>query len=623
MEIKVNDLGVRVDKKGVLHSIGSTSILLEWVEDNNVLYRMLLDCGLKSTYKENSWDRVLDDTNLLRIKNVMDDKVNGYESGIQVMSLSHCHEDHVGGYPWFYTYCKEKNTPINGVPKLYTTTMTWNQFFPFQTELYDLFVEPAKESGYIWDKSIINEIRSYVMPMQYNLEFSLSPKPHDFEITLKFIPAGHIVGSAMTEINTLVNGKSIGKILYTGDTCFRNGGFLVDGVNSLVAQKKMKFDSYKAIIMEATYLRNKPNDFTKLQRSVLKELLENEIKDTISKGGNVVLLVYGVDRTANILVALREIIDDNKIEINLKNRIYLDTSIGGKITNTYIKEFNSFINGNLSEAYSFFREELTNRANDGLGPSMLQLAIEKSDIYEWRSGIENRKELIERYKNGGCIVVATSATMEGGTALMTDGYMHPDCWGSDKRHLFLIIGGAIPSTMAKRAVQQLEKSNGEYADIYYQQYDRGENGEITWMGKEKFKFTSRLKEFSHFSAHANTKELFDFKSTVNHEKLILTHIGGSESVASTQQYANNVFMSGILSYYLKGYKPPMRGDVVILDGKQSVLVQLNPNEKTITLDKESYRMLMTTCLNLKGDFNEKIPSDVIKFLISHYNQTKI
>ncbi len=622
MDIRINDLGAHVDKFNNLHSIGCTSILLEWMEDNSVLYRMLLDCGLKSTYKQNSWDRILDDTNILRIKNVIDDKVSGYNSGIQAMALSHCHEDHVGGYPWFYTYCKQNNIPIDGIPKLYTTTMTWKQFFPFQTELYDLFVEPARGSGYQWDKSIINEMRSYVMPMSYNLDFPLNPKPRDFEIRLKFIPAGHIVGSAMAEIDTLVKGSSIGKILYTGDTCFRNGGFLVDGINGLVSKKRMTFDSYNTIIMEAIYLRNRQEQFLKLQRPVLKELLENEIKDTITKGGNVVLLVYGVDRTANVLVALREIIDENKIGIDLKNRIYLDTSIGGKITNEYIKEFDSFINGNLSEMYSFFREELTNRANNGLGPSMLQSAKEKVDIYEFRHGIEQRKELIETYRNGGCIVVATSATMEGGTALMTDGYMHPDCWGSDQKHLFLIIGGAIPSTMAKRAMKQLEDTKGKFAEIYYQQYDRGENGEIVWMGKEKFKFTSRLKEFSHFSAHANYKELFDFKTTTNHEKLILTHIGGSEDVKTTQQYANNVFMSGIPSYFLKGYKPPLRGDVVILDGNNPEIVHLKENEKTITWDKEAYKMLMSTCISLKGDYNERIPSDVIKFLISHYNQTK-
>ena len=206
MRIRINDLGARIGADGKLHSIGCTSILLEWMEGSAVLYRMLLDCGMKSKYENG--ETVLDTTNLERIKNVFEDKVQGFESGVQAMALSHCHEDHMGGYPWFYSHCKNKDyidregnkkkgIPVNGVPLLYMTSSTWNQFLVFQDDLYDIFAKNAIGSGYEWDKGIINEIGIYKRDKLYHSEQDVYPKPLDFDIKIRFLPAGHIVFSAM------------------------------------------------------------------------------------------------------------------------------------------------------------------------------------------------------------------------------------------------------------------------------------------------------------------------------------------------------------------------------------------------------------------------------------------
>lgn len=627
MYIRVNDLGAKVERNR-LYNIGATSILLEWMEGDIVLYRMMLDMGLKTTTDEknvsNDKYRILDITNVSRIRDIMEDKVPGYNSGIQALAVSHCHEDHVGGYPWFYQYCKDKGIP-EPRPKLYQTIMTWRQFLPFQDDLYEIFEEPAKESEFNWEKTIVNEIAAYADPVDYWVWKPVSPKPQDFEIRIRFIPAGHIVGSSMIEVDTQKDGVSLGKILFTGDVCFRDGGFLVDPINQQIIT-----DTYEAVIMEGTYLRNRLDPtienkiagkpIKKLQRPELREILKGKIIDTLGKGGNLVLLVYGIDRTANILVALRELIDENKLGIDLRNKIFLDTKIGGKIVDAYKKNFETFVRFTGShEDYAYFRKELVNRYNKGLGPSMLQSAIDQSIIYEYVSGIAHRSEKVEQFRNGGCIVVATSATLEGGTAMIAGSYMHPNGWGSDPKNLFLIIGGAIPGISASRAMRDCR--NQGFAEIWYSNYIIGEDGKFKWF-KEKLVFSSRLDTLDEFSAHANPEELRDFKRRISAKKYIVTHIGGNYSPEATQSYVNDIFMSELSKNYLKGFNIPTRGDVAILDGDHKMIVDLKPDEKILKMDQLTYAMLMVKVVKDKGYYGSTTACDVIKRLITEDDQKK-
>jgi predicted metal-dependent RNase len=621
MYLRINDLGCKIGGNNRLYSIGATSVLIEWMEGDIVLYRMMLDCGLKNNI-DDDFNRVLDTTNIARIRDIMEDKVPGYNSGIQALAVSHCHEDHVGGYPWFYTYCKNKGIP-EPRPKLYQTIMTWRQFLPFQGDLYEIFEEPAKNSEYHWDKGIINEISAYANPVDYWTSIPVSPKPQDFEIRLRFIPAGHIVGSAMIEVDTLKSGESLGKILFTGDVCFRDGGFLVDPINQQIIT-----DKYEAVIMEGTYLRNRfaPDEEKRLlgiptqkeNRTVIRENLRKRILDTLGAGGNLVLLVYGIDRTANVLVAIREIIDEGKLGLDLTGKVFLDTKIGGKLVDAYKKNFESFVRSNSHENFGYFRKELVNRSNDGLGPGMLQLAKDQSVIYEYVSGTDHRNSVVEEHRNSSCIVVATSATLEGGTALISGSYMHPDGWGSDPKNLFLIVGGAIPGISASRAIRDFRKQG--FADICYNNHVvEEEGGKWTWYN-EVLRFSSRLDTLDEFSAHANPEELRDLKRRVSAKKYIVTHIGGNYSPEVTQSYVNDIFMAEMARSYLKGFKVPLRGDVAILDGKHKIIVELKPDEKTLKMDAITYGLLLVKVTKEKGYYGSTTACDVIKRLITEDDQ---
>jgi len=601
MEILISDLGSKVENNK-LHSIGQTSILLEWKEEKskNVLYRMLLDMGLKTKI-----DNTLDLTNISKIQDTMNDKVPGYQSGIQAMICSHCHEDHIGGYPLFYQWCKDKGFPSNGIPELYMTGLTWELFKPFQTDLYDILVKPSENSGYTWDKGILNVIDTYRKVKSYNSEISITPNPQTFDIKIKFIPSGHIVGSAMTEIDTIKDGKSLGKVLYTGDMCVRNGGFLVDGIGSLVSKNRIKYDSYKTVIMEGTYFWNLPSEETaktettpikKESSEKLLDILRKKIIDTLSDGGNLILLVYGMDRSANILSAIRILIDENKLGIDIRNKVFFDTKLGSDITYEYTKEFDKFTRFDFPiDQYSYFSDSIVNRYRNN-GVSMLQLD-DKSTFYQKIGSIDARKSIVDEFKDGSCIVVATSATLMGGTALMDGGYMHPDGWGSDKKHLFLIVGSAIPGVKAKISINK-HKKYGQCDLTYWNIKPEGgfEYSDSTFSG--------RLEELREFSAHANYEELRNFRERITSDSFLITHVGSkNRGIEKIRDYAITDFNKAI-----------------ILTNDSKCHVKLEDTPIRMSIDDITYDMLYHKTLNNKGYYNDINACNVIRRLISEDNK---
>jgi predicted metal-dependent RNase len=619
MDILLSDLGVRIGNNNHLSSIGRTSVLLEWAEDGTILYRMLLDMGLKSDYikDDRNRKRILDLTNISRIENIMQDKVLGFDNGIQCMALSHCHQDHAGGYPWFFQMCKNKKIRP---PSLYMTRMTRSQFIPFQNELYDLFEEPAKGTVYDWDKSIINEIvgRDMTISKDYNTPIIIEPRPPDFDIKLTFKNAGHIVGSTMTELETVKYGDSIGEILFTGDICFRDGSFLVDHANMGDIKKH-----YKAIIFEGTYMhhgffeyKKEYEKYAKLKRNDLKRLLKKYVEDTLGKGGNLILLVYAMDRSANILSALRELIDAEEgvgIDIDLKNRIFLDTSSGRIITNEYLDAFQKFImwSGEEEEKEGYLRRGLKNRCNQGF-ISFLQSA-DKRYIFEPIRGSEDRLETIERFGDGGCIIIATSATLDGGTALLQNSYMYPNGWGDNLKNLFLIIGKAIPGTTAWYAVNDI-KENG-CAWLPFLAYGDDGKSYINWG-----QFCGRLEEFDQFSAHANYTELVGLINGTDAEKYLLTHIGGGYGIDRMRRHINDTFMSGIKPFYRQGVSLEKRKNIEILTATNKIHIRLDPSKDSLPLDGNTKDMLRGKCIRLKGSYNDVVANDVIRYLISEHDK---
>lgn len=144
------------------------------------------------------------------------------------------------------------------------------------------------------------------------------------EFTIRFNDAGHILGSAITELwikdNDSVNTT---KVVYTGD---------LGTLDRPILNDPHILDKVDFLIMESTYgdrYRNENNDG-------MKELV-NIILDTISKKGNVIIPSFAVGRTQEIIYELNKLYDSNT-DLSHKLRkipVYIDSPLATKTTEIF------------------------------------------------------------------------------------------------------------------------------------------------------------------------------------------------------------------------------------------------------------------------------------------------
>lgn len=146
---------------------------------------------------------------------------------------------------------------------------------------------------YVTPKStgdILNRIRSY----SYNQEIILAEG-----ITCKFLSAGHLSGASSILIEVREGEYKVERILFSGDT---------SGIKPIPFTKSLDIKEMKInhIISEATY-----NDRLISKNNCEKEL-EEYIKETcLEKKGKIVMPVFAVGRSSNMIYYLRRVYENN------------------------------------------------------------------------------------------------------------------------------------------------------------------------------------------------------------------------------------------------------------------------------------------------------------------------
>lgn len=200
------------------------------------------------------------------------------ESKADVILISHAHLDHVGFTPFYERFA---GTPVIGThPTLWLSELLLRDFIK---------VNKRKHEKIPFKNQDIERFKHNFTYVNYDEEFV-------FGNEIKFFNAGHIPGSSMIEIDD--DGR---KILYTGD-------FKTEETYLQEAAQVHKAD---VLITESTYAnRNHP------PRREVEEKLKEEIEETISKGGTVLLPTFAVGRAQEMLLVLEN--------LNFTDITYLD-----------------------------------------------------------------------------------------------------------------------------------------------------------------------------------------------------------------------------------------------------------------------------------------------------------
>jgi metallo-beta-lactamase family protein len=139
------------------------------------------------------------------------------------------------------------------------------------------------------------------------------------EVTARFFDAGHILGSAMIEVEARENGRTA-KIVFSGDIGQAGKPIIRDP--SLIAHADY-------IVMESTY-----GDRNHQRAGDTETQLERIVNDTVGRGGNVVIPTFAVERAQELIYHVGRLVRAGRIP---ELPVFLDSPMAVDVTNIYLQ----------------------------------------------------------------------------------------------------------------------------------------------------------------------------------------------------------------------------------------------------------------------------------------------
>lgn len=257
--------------------------------------KILVDCGL------NQGSKYSEDMNY--------EKFAYNPAEINFVFITHSHTDHIGRLPKLF---KEG---FRG--KVIASKPTIDLASKALPDNLNIITEEAKRDG----KEPIFELKDLegVMDLAEGFDYEM---PIDLGGGIRAVlhDAGHILGSTIVEID--FNEK---KIYFTGD--------LGNPPTPLLQPPYFPEDADYAVV-ESVYGSRIHED-----RSSRKIILESVIKETLTKGGTLMIPSFAIERTQELLYELNQLINHNQIP---RVPIYVDSPLATNITEVYKKYPNYF-----------------------------------------------------------------------------------------------------------------------------------------------------------------------------------------------------------------------------------------------------------------------------------------
>lgn len=249
-------------------------------------------------------------------------------SDVECMILSHAHIDHCGRIPLLVKrgfegkiYCTDATADLLDV-MLKDSAYIHEKEAEWQNRKNERAGKPLVEPLYTIDDSL--RALEMVEPVRYDQLIELND-----DMRIVFNDAGHILGSAITEIWVKENGKEA-KIVFSGDLGMTERPILK---NPTIIKKA------DYVIMETTY----GNRNHEANATSIKELLEIVIK-TFKRGGNVVIPAFAVGRTQELIYEFNKFYEEHKEYHDELDaiKIYVDSPMATTATEVFRKNAQVF-----------------------------------------------------------------------------------------------------------------------------------------------------------------------------------------------------------------------------------------------------------------------------------------
>lgn len=258
---------------------------------------------------------------------------------ISFVVVTHNHVDHIGRLPLLF------KRGYNG--KVYCSTQT-KILLPLalndsQKVLAD--VCKRKHQSSLYNVKDVETTLNNVVGVDFNNKIKVTP---NIEVT--FLENGHLIGAAMILIEINYPGEEPINVLFTGDYNNKNEFLNLHELPMRVRNKRM------SVVIESTYGDTSVKDINYGHFS--KKVLE-----AIEQRKTIILPVFSLGRSQEILLRLKELQDDDKLDVNVP--IYFDGKLAQAYTALYLNSKDlideskkDFFPRNLIFANSEIREQL-------------------------------------------------------------------------------------------------------------------------------------------------------------------------------------------------------------------------------------------------------------------------
>ncbi len=252
---------LRVSFLGGFREVGRSCMLVQTPHS-----KILVDCGVNPVTGE--------PTKAYPYLNTMGFSLDQLDAVV----ISHGHMDHQGFLPYLYEYGYEG--PV------YATPPTRDFMALLQQDYINVMKKSFGVEPPYTKKGIQKELR-HIIPVDYGEVVDITP-----EVKMTLYNAGHILGSAMVHLHV---GEGLHNLVYSGDIKF--------GFTRLFDPANISFPRVETLFVESTY---GGWDDTTPARAESEMNLIRVIKETVDKKGCVLIPVFAVGRSQEILLVLED-----------------------------------------------------------------------------------------------------------------------------------------------------------------------------------------------------------------------------------------------------------------------------------------------------------------------------
>lgn len=416
------------------------------------------------TYLEACGKRILIDYGMEQGRDVYENiRVPCAPAEIDYVFLTHAHIDHSGLLPLLYAggFRGEIHATQATVSLCQIMLRDSAHIQEFEAEWRN---RKAKRSG--------GDIYTPLYTMQEALGSLEHFVPHPYGekisiadgITIRFLDAGHLLGSSSIEIWLEENGISK-KLLFSGD---------IGNFHQPLIRDPQYADTADYVIMESTYgnrLHEKPKNYI---QDFLQILLE-----TFQRGGSVIIPSFAVGRTQELLYFLKQIKDQNLLGKYQDIPIYVDSPLAIEATEIFQRNKESCFD---EEALAYVQ-----RGENPIGVSGL------------RTAVTSEASMAINTDNRSKIVISASGMCEAGRIKH---HLKHNLWKPENTILFVMAKLSYPVSLQKIYELCYQDDKLSYFDVSVAVPQMVQSGHLEQLPDETYRITDKGREHEEITCDA-------------------------------------------------------------------------------------------------------------------------